>query len=99
MAKRKVFDELMEGVAAMKAPSPGQAHARSYKSAAKPLPKVDSKLIRQTRERLRCSRAVFARKLHINERREAAADVAGHHRFLDQPRGSPRHVSGSVTFV
>ena len=33
-----------------------------------PLPKVDSKVIRDTRKRLRCSRAVFARKLRINER-------------------------------
>src|SRR6266404_4775958 len=33
-----------------------------------PLPKVDSKLIRDTRKRLRCSRAVFARRLRINER-------------------------------
>jgi len=68
MAKRKIFDELMEGVAAMKAHREGKITLRSYKVEAKPLPKVDSKLIRQTRQRLRCSRAVFARKLHINER-------------------------------
>jgi putative transcriptional regulator len=29
---------------------------------------VDSKLIRDTRRKLRCSRVVFARKLRINER-------------------------------
>jgi transcriptional regulator with XRE-family HTH domain len=29
---------------------------------------VDSKLIRDTRKRLHCSRAVFARRLRINER-------------------------------
>jgi len=68
MAKRKIFDELMEGVALMKAHREGKITLRSYKVEAKPLPKVDSKLIRQTRQRLRCSRAVFARKLHINER-------------------------------
>ncbi len=68
MAKRKIFDELMEGVAAMKAHREGKITLRTYKVEAKPLPKVDSKLIRQTRQRLRCSRAVFARKLHINER-------------------------------
>src|SRR5256884_5113686 len=45
-----------------------QAHLRTYKVEAAPLPKVDSKLIRDTRKRLRCSRAVFARKLRINER-------------------------------
>lgn len=58
----------MEGVAAMKAHREGQITLRSYKVEAKPLPEVDSKLIRQTRQRLRCSRAVFARKLRINER-------------------------------
>ncbi|MFZ3213694.1 MAG: helix-turn-helix domain-containing protein [Terriglobales bacterium] len=68
MAKRKIFSELMEGVAAMKAHREGQITLRSYKVEAKPLPEVDSKLIRQTRQRLRCSRAVFARKLRINER-------------------------------
>ena len=41
---------------------------RSYKVEAAPLPKVDSKLIRDTRNKLHCSRAVFARKLRINER-------------------------------
>ena len=41
---------------------------RSYKVEATPLPKVDSKLIRDTRNKLHCSRAVFARKLRINER-------------------------------
>lgn len=68
MAKRKIFDEVMEGVAAMKAHREGKITLRSYRIEAKPLPKVDSKLIKQTRQRLRCSRAVFARKLHINER-------------------------------
>ena len=33
-----------------------------------PLPAVDSKFIRETRQRMWCSRAVFARKLRINER-------------------------------
>jgi putative transcriptional regulator len=68
MTKRKVFDELMEGVAAMKGHRENRLTLRSYKRQPTPLPKVDSKLIRDTRERMRCSRAVFARKLHINER-------------------------------
>jgi putative transcriptional regulator len=68
MAKRDVFDELREGVAAMKKHREGKMTLRSYKVEAKPLPNVDSRLIKETRERLRCSRAVFARKLHINER-------------------------------
>jgi putative transcriptional regulator len=68
MAKREVFAELMEGVAAMKRHREGKLTLRSYKAEVSPLPKVDSKLIRDTRKKLRCSRAVFARKLRINER-------------------------------
>ncbi len=68
MAKRKVFGELMEGVAAMKGHREGKITLLTYKVEARPLPKVDARLIRDTRRRLRCSRAVFARKLHINER-------------------------------
>jgi putative transcriptional regulator len=68
MGKRNIFGELMEGVAAMKSHRKGKLTLRSYKVIPAPLPKVDSKLIRDTRKRLRCSRAVFARKLRINER-------------------------------
>lgn len=46
----------------------GKITLRSYKVEAAPLPKVDSKLIRDTRKKLQFSRAVFARKLRINER-------------------------------
>jgi putative transcriptional regulator len=58
----------MEGVAAMKGHREGKLTLRTYKVETTPLPKVDSKLIRDTRRRLRCSRAVFARRLRINER-------------------------------
>ena len=68
MAKRNVFGELMEGVAAMKGHREGKLTLRSYKVESAPLPKVDARLIRDTRRRLRCSRAVFARRLRINER-------------------------------
>ena len=68
MAKRDAFGELMEGVGAMKAHREGKLTLRSYKVEAAPLPKVDSELIKDTRKKLRCSRAVFARKLRINER-------------------------------
>jgi len=68
MAKRNVLGELMEGVGAMKGHREGKLTLRSYKIEAAPLPKVDSELIKDTRKRLRCSRAVFARKLRINER-------------------------------
>jgi putative transcriptional regulator len=68
MAKRQIFDELTEAVAAMKSHREGKLTLRTYKVAPAPLPKVDSKLIKDTRKKLRCSRAVFARKLRINER-------------------------------
>ncbi len=68
MAKRKIFGELMEGVTAMKAHREGKITLLTHKVEATPLPKVDARFIRDTRKRLRFSRAVFARKLHINER-------------------------------
>lgn len=68
MTKRGIFREQMEGVAAMKAQRDGKITLCSFKVESAPLPKVDSNLIRDTRKRLRCSRAVFARRLRINER-------------------------------
>lgn len=68
MAKRNIFGELMDGVAAMKNHREGKLTLRSCKIDVMPLPKVDSKMLRDTRKKLRCSRAVFARKLRINER-------------------------------
>jgi putative transcriptional regulator len=68
MAKRNIFDELMEGVRAMKGHREGKVTLRTFKVEPKPLPKVDSKLIKETRQKLHCSRAVFARTLRINER-------------------------------
>ena len=68
MAKRNILGELLEGVVAMKTHREAKLTLRSYKIEPASLPKVDSKLIKDTRKRLHCSRAVFARKLHINER-------------------------------
>jgi putative transcriptional regulator len=68
MAKKGIFGELMEGVNAMKEHREGKLTLRSYRVDPAPLPTVDSKVIRDTRKKLRCSRAVFARQLRINER-------------------------------
>ena len=68
MGERDIIAELMEGVAAMKGHRQGKITLRTHKVEALPLPKVDSKLILDARRKLRCSRAVFARKLRINER-------------------------------
>ncbi len=68
MAKRKLFAELMEGIAAMQAQREGKVTLRSYKVKPMRLPRVNARTIRETRGRLNFSRPVFARKLHINER-------------------------------
>jgi hypothetical protein len=51
MPKRNIFDELMEGVAAMKGHREGKITRRTFKVEPKALPKVDSKLIKETRKR------------------------------------------------
>ena len=68
MIRRDIYRELMEGVAAMKSQREGKLTLRNFKVEPAALPKVDAKLVRDTRRRLRCSRAVFARKLRINLR-------------------------------
>jgi putative transcriptional regulator len=68
MRKRNISSEIIDGVAAMKGHREGKLTLRQYKIDSPPLPAVDSKLIRDTRRKLRCSRAVFARKLRINVR-------------------------------
>lgn len=68
MVKRNIFNEVMEGMGAMKEHREGKITLRTYRVEPSQLPKVDSRLIRETRKKLRCSRAVFARRLHINER-------------------------------
>lgn len=68
MAKRKLFEEMMQGVAAMKGHREGKLTLRAYKVEPRGTPSVDSKFVRETREQLNCSRAVFARKLRTNER-------------------------------
>src|ERR1700730_13992870 len=67
MSKRKILKELIESIAAMKGHREGKLTLRNYKVQPALLPKVDSKLILDTRKKLRCSRAVFARRLRINE--------------------------------
>jgi putative transcriptional regulator len=66
--KRNIFNELMEGVSVMKGHRGGKLTLRRYNVESAPLPDVDAKMIKETRESLHCSRAVFARKLHANER-------------------------------
>jgi putative transcriptional regulator len=65
---RDIFNEILEGIEAMKAYRKGKITLRTFKIEQPPLPEVDAQLIRDTRERLNVSRRVFARQLRVNER-------------------------------
>jgi len=67
-AKRNIFDELMQGMDAMQTHREGDITLRSYKVEARPLPEVSPAFIRKTRQKLKLSRGVFARKLYTNAR-------------------------------
>lgn len=66
--KRKLFDELVEGVDAMRREREGKITLRSHEVEDLPPLEVDAELIRETRERLNVSRAVFARRLRVSTR-------------------------------
>ena len=66
--KRNIGNEILQGLQAIKAHYEGKITLRTFKIEELPLPEVDAKLIRDTRERLHLSRRVFARQLRVNER-------------------------------
>ncbi|MCP5442379.1 MAG: helix-turn-helix domain-containing protein [Chromatiaceae bacterium] len=66
--KRNLFDELMDGVDAMQQQRAGKATLRSHEIEDLPPLEVDADMIRDTRERLHVSRAVFARRLRVSPR-------------------------------
>jgi len=66
--RRNIFQEIMEGIEAMRLHREGKITLRTYKIEKPSLPEVDAQLIRDTRERLKVSRWVFARQLRVNER-------------------------------
>ncbi|MCU7919384.1 MAG: helix-turn-helix domain-containing protein [Candidatus Thiodiazotropha sp. (ex Epidulcina cf. delphinae)] len=66
--KRKLFDELMEGIGAMEAQRQGKITLRTHEVEEMPPLEVDAELIRETRERLNLSRAIFARRLRVSTR-------------------------------
>jgi putative transcriptional regulator len=67
--RRNIFQEIMEGIEAMKLHREGKITLRTFKiEEPPPLPEVDAQLIRDTRKRLNVSRHVFARQLRVNER-------------------------------
>ena len=66
--KRKLANELMEGIDTMRQQREGKITLRTHKIENAPRLIVDAKLIRDTREQLNLSRAVFAHQLRVATR-------------------------------
>ena len=66
--KRSIAQEILKGLEEIKNHQEGKVTLRTYKVERPSLPEVNADLIRETRERLRLSRGVFARQLCVNER-------------------------------
>ncbi|NNF52563.1 MAG: helix-turn-helix domain-containing protein [Gammaproteobacteria bacterium] len=66
--KRSLFEELASGVDSMRAHRKGKITLRTHVVEDRPPPRVDADLIRDTRRRLKLSRAVFARSLRVSAR-------------------------------
>ena len=66
--KRNLYDELMEGVEAMRQQREGKVTLRTHEVEELPPLQIDADLIRETRENLNVSRAVFARHLRVSVR-------------------------------
>ena len=66
--KRKLFDEMMEGIEAMREQREGKITLRTHEFQDLPALEIDADLIRETRQRLHISRAVFARCLRVSAR-------------------------------
>jgi putative transcriptional regulator len=67
-SKRRLFDELLEGVDAMRASRSGAITLRTHVVEKLPTLAVSSSRIRATRRKLGLSRAVFARRLRVSTR-------------------------------
>jgi putative transcriptional regulator len=90
MSKRRLFDELLEGVNAMREQREGKITLRQYRQAVLPPPQVTPELIRDTREKLRVSRAVFARHLRIAPRTLES---------WEQGRSHPNHQAAALILL
>lgn len=66
--KRNLFDELMDGVDAMRQEREGKITLRAYEIDELPPLEIDADTIRETRENLNVSRAVFAHHLRVSIR-------------------------------
>ncbi len=68
MTKRNLFEELKQGIEEINQWREGKITLKTYKVEKSAKAEVSPALIRETRERLNLSRAVFAHELHISPR-------------------------------
>jgi putative transcriptional regulator len=66
--KPRLFDELMEAIEDINQWQEGKITLKTYKVERTPKPEVTPAMIRETREKLHLSRAVFALELHVSPR-------------------------------
>ena len=66
--KPRLFDELMEAIDDINQWREGKITLKTYKVERTPRPEVTPQVIRDTREKLNLSRAVFAHELHVSPR-------------------------------
>ena len=66
--KPRLFDELMEAIDDINQWREGKITLKTYTVERTPKPEVTPELIRETREKLNLSRAVFAHELHVSPR-------------------------------
>ena len=66
--KRNLFDELIQGIEDMRAHREGKITLRTHTVQDLPPLSIDASLIRETREQLNVSRAVFARHIRVSVR-------------------------------
>src|SRR5215467_7267416 len=68
MPRRRDYYRLMQRRTAAEQRRVNQQMLREWDAIQAALPEVDAAFIRETREKLHCSRALFARRLCMNER-------------------------------
>lgn len=68
MKKRNLFEELEQGLQEIQSHKKGKISLRTHSFEQKSQPVVDARLVRDTRERLNFSRAVFAARLRVRLR-------------------------------
>lgn len=68
MKKRNLFEELTQGIEEINQFRSGKITLKTYRVEKTPKVEVTPELIKDTRERLNLSRAVFAHELHVSPR-------------------------------